>query len=172
MVYVDFQNQDQINQFVEDELFRYYFHYTDAESALNIICDEFIYPYEYSKYEMTSKDHILFTELDPWEFDVNIIELLHDQYHCYYDSCDIYKYTNKCKCNLLNKYPLGFRNRFDKLHYAFGFKRNLKEFERFDSENNSFILHEGKLDLRDKEFILIYRDFKPSGFYHYRWDFI
>lgn len=158
MVHVDFKNFLEMEEFFEDQ--DYIFHYTDDESALNILCDGFIYPYKSNSRD----EHILLIKDKPYASDLSLLKHLHKEHSCYYINC-----YNRCRCNYSNKFPIGFRNRYSKLHYAFGFKfKHLKSSikEIFLSVRHYYTVweHKGKIDLRANEFILVYRDFVPNGF--------
>lgn len=131
--YEYFENAD----FRED----YLYHYTDAESALSILCDGVIYPYKMktNPEQFETKAYIFLSKRNPTFPDIILTE-------------SIYQYS-KIRDN-------NFNSSFHKLEYAFGFnKKTFKNTSKLEEHSKLFWKHPGEIKLKDNELILVKRYF-------------
>lgn len=120
----------------------YIYHYTDAESAFNILCDGFIKPYFFDPNTMETNKNIVFTKVQPDKSDVILIKNIYDLYTNYIAKGDI-------------------RSHFAKIQYVFGFKVNELESKLVKLSNkNDIWKYKDKINLKDFKFVLVVRKFE------------
>jgi len=119
---------------------KYVYHFTDAESALSILVDGYIYPYRIDNYSNKQK----FIELS----------------YCY-DFNDTGRGTD---VDFMSRYfnfdmeNYGSRPRVEKLEYAFGIKKKDLDESKIKWEHD-LLRYNGVIELKNKKFILIVRNY-------------
>jgi len=130
----------------------YYYHFTDAQSALSILIDGVIKPYKMkNKSELfDTKEYVCLSERNPTFSDITLTitnkGLIERDYHDYFN-CSIIPDDNNLNSN------------FYKYEYAFGFKQN-KIASELAKVCEQFWKHDGEIRLKDHDFILLKRYFK------------
>ena len=123
----------------------YYYHYTDAESALSILSDGVIYPYKLKtklygyglKQEL--KKYVYLLSYNPTFSDIRITE-------------EMYNYPELDDND--------FNSNFHKLEYAFGFKKDeFKTGKLIKIRSNFLWKHNGEIKLNEHDFILVKKFF-------------
>ena len=129
----------------------FYYHYTDAESALSILIEGVIKPTEMkTKSELFDlKKYVCLSERNPFFSDITLTitdkGLIHHDYY-------VFNYSIIPDDNNLN-------SNFYKYEYAFGFKKK-KFVTNLTKICEQFWKHYDEINLRDHDFTLIKRYFK------------
>ena len=128
----------------------YYYHFTDAESALSILCDGVIRPFSirpnYSNLKFFGrKKFVYLLSLNPTCSDIDIIKAIYNDYNDY------------AICNN------GFNSNFYKLEYAFAFRKDkLTSGMKKMSDQSVIWRHKGEIKLNKQDFILLKKNFFTS----------
>jgi len=133
----------------------YYYHFTDAESALSILCDGVIRPFSIRPNKSNlkffgRKKFVYLLDVDPVNPDIEIIISSFDNYFDYID--------------ILNAMLIDdFNSNFYKLEYAFAFRKDkLTSGMKKMSDQSVIWRHKGEIKLNKQDFILLKKNFFTS----------